>query len=105
MAVIGLACLLTGLVRHGFEWTSFLGAFGCLATGIGFVAIGLLELEWLERIIGFLDGIISGICQYFWTTQFGTVSDYFGRRQATVIWVTFGVPIFIWGCLVGLHIV
>ena len=76
-------------------------------TGVGFVAIGLLELEWLERVIGFADGIFSGLVQWFWTSWSGSLSDseLVGRRGATVIWVVIGVPIFVWGCLMGLRII
>jgi hypothetical protein len=107
MAVVALASLLMGCVRHGFAWPAVLAATGCLVTGTGFVAIGLLELEWLERIIGFVDGIFAGAVQWLWTGWFGTLSDseLVGRRGATVIWVAMGIPVFVWGCLMGLRIV
>lgn len=107
MAVIASVCLLVGALRGGLDWKHHLAAGGCLATGIGFVAIGLLELEWLERIIGFVDGLFSGLVQWFWTSSSGSLSDseLFGRRGATVIWVVIGVPAFVWGCLMALRIV
>jgi hypothetical protein len=98
--------VVVGATRHGLDGKSLLAAGGCLVTGIGFVAIGLLELEWLERVIGLVDGIRSGLTQWFWTSWFGSLSDsdYVGRRRARVIWVVIGFPIFIWGCLLGLRI-
>jgi len=107
MIIAGLACVLAGCLRRGFEWRSVLTAAGWLVTGIGFVAIGLLELEWLERIIGFVDSLFSGLVQWLWTSWSGGLSEseLVGRRGATVIWVVIGVPIFVWGCVVALRIV
>ncbi len=107
LALIACACLVAGCVRHGFAWKSVLAAAASLAAGIGFVAIGLLELEWLERVIGFVDGIFAGLWQWCWTSWHGTLSDneLIGRRGAQVIWVVLGVPVFAWGCLMALRIV
>ena len=52
MSLVGVVCLSIGCLRRGFSWYDVLSATGCMALGIGFVAIGLLEIEWLERIIG-----------------------------------------------------
>lgn len=106
LSIIAVLCLVIGCVSHGFDWANILAACGCLVTGIAFVAIGLLELEWLERIVGFVDGIFSGLTQWFWTTSFGTLSDseLIGRRGATVIWVVIGFPIYVWGCLMALRV-
>src|SRR5262245_18966110 len=99
MAVVAIACVAFGCQRSGFQWRIVLAATGCLVTGIGFVAIGLLELEWLERVIGFVDGIFSGLVHWLWAGWHGTLSDseLVGRRRASVIWVVLGVPIFAWG--------
>src|SRR4051794_7793509 len=75
MALISLGCLLGGAYKHGFDWKITLQAGGCLAAGIAFVAIGLLELEWLERIVGFVEGIYSFLVQWWWTTWSGSLSD------------------------------
>src|SRR5262249_2592707 len=101
MVFVGLICLVVGGARQRLEWKSALSAVGCLSAGIGFVAIGLLELEWLERIIGFVDGIFSGLAQWFWTSWHGSLSnsELVGRRGATVIRVAIGLPVFVWGCL------
>ena len=107
MVLVALVCLLVGALRHGFNWVNILAAGGCLVTGIGFVAIGLLELEWLERVIGFVDGVLSGLVQWFWTSWFGNLSDseLVGRRGATVIWVVLGFPLFVGGCLMALRLI
>jgi hypothetical protein len=52
IALVGVVCLSVGCLRGGFGWSEVLSAAGCLSLGIGFVAIGLLELEWLQQIIG-----------------------------------------------------
>jgi hypothetical protein len=105
LVVVAVVCLLVGL-RHGFEWKSVLAAGGCLTAGIAFVAIGLLELEWLERIVGFVDGLFSGLAWWFWSRE-GSLSDseWLGRRGATVVWVLIGMPVFVWGCLMALRLV
>ena len=106
MALVGLACLVVGFVRHGFDLGNILAAVGSMITGIAFVAIGLLELDWLERIIGFADGLFTGVMWWFWTNQNGSLSEsaLFGRRGATVFWVGIGFPMFVWGCVVALRI-
>jgi hypothetical protein len=107
MVAVAVVCLVVGSVRNEFDWQSTLAASGCMVMGIGFVAIGLLELEWLERIIGFTDGLFSGLTQWFWTSWSGSLSDSesVGRRGATVIWVGMGFLVFGWGCLLGLRVV
>ena len=107
MPVIALGCLAAGSLRHGLEWRGVLAAAACLAAGIGFVAIGLLELEWLERIVGFAGGIWSGLAGWFWTTQSGTLSEdeLIGRGCARVIWVVCGVAAFIVGCLMAVRVI
>jgi hypothetical protein len=78
-----------------------------LVAGIGFVAIGLLELEWLERVIGLVDGIWSGFVRWCWKSWYGSLSDseLVGRRGATVFWVVIGFPIFVGGCLIALRVI
>jgi hypothetical protein len=106
MAVVGLLCLIFGIVGHKFEWKPVLAATVSLLMGISFAAIGLLELEWLERVVGIFDGIGGLITQWFWTSSFGTLSesDALGRRGATVIWMIFGIPIYLYGCLLALRV-
>jgi hypothetical protein len=103
MVVVALACLLFGCLRHGFAWKSVLTATSCLVMGIGFVAIGLLELEWLERVIGFADGLFSGLVQWFWFSWRGSwsESEWAGRHRARGYWVAIGVLVFLGGCLSG----
>lgn len=43
MSLVGVVCLSVGCLRGGFVWPEFLSAAVCLALGIGFVAIGLLD--------------------------------------------------------------
>src|SRR5262249_52367400 len=107
MVLVALVCLFVGCLRHGSDWKRILVAGGYLVTGLGFVAIGLLELEWLERVIGFVDGIVSGLVQWFWTSWCGSLSDseLVGRRGAAMIWVVLGFPIFVWGCLKALGVI
>jgi hypothetical protein len=107
MIVVAVVCLIVGLARHKVDGPTLLAAVGCMVTGIGFVAIGLLELEWLEQLIGFVDGVFSGLTQWCATSWYGTLSDSesVGRRGATVIWVVIGFPVFVWGCLMGLRVV
>ena len=104
MTLIGVFCLFVGWFRLGLDWRGAVSATSCLAGGIGFVAIALLELEWLERIIGFLDGLFTGLVQWFWTSD-GTLSDHLGRRHASVIWGLIGFPLFVAGCLIALRII
>ncbi len=107
MAAVAVACLLIGCIRRRPEPRSLLLAGGSLLTGLSFLAIGLLEWEWLERVVGFLHGLSSGVTQWFWTSSFGTLaeSELVGRSRATVIWVVIGFPIFVWGCLLALRVV
>lgn len=107
MVAVAVLCLLMGSLRHGFDWRSTLSASGCLLTAIGSVAIGLWEWEWLERLMGFTGGLFSGLVQWFWMNWFGSLSDseLVGRRGATVIWVSIGFLVFVWGCLLGLRVV
>lgn len=106
MIVIGIVCIMVGLVRHGFPGWSFLATLGCIISGIGFVVIGTLpEYAWIEWIIGFADGLISGLSSWFWTRHLGTLSDNVGERGASVLWVIIGFPTFIVGCLMALRII
>ena len=100
MILVGTAALGWGCHLNGFVWKNVLAAATCLVTGIAFMAIGLFELEWLERIVGFVDGILSGVIQWFWTRWFGTLSEseFVGRSRARVIWVVFGTFAFLGGC-------
>jgi hypothetical protein len=106
MAIVGIACFAIGIVRHGFDWHSAWQSGSSLTAGIGFLAIGLLELEWLEKIIGFTEGISSGLYGLFWWNWQGSLSDseLVGRRGATTIWVLIGMGTFVFGCLVGLRV-
>lgn len=106
LVILAFVCLAIGLARGGWVGSTVLAACISLLTGVCFVAIGILELEWLERIVGFIDGIVSGITQFLWTSTFGTISDseLVGRRGATVFWVMIGMPIYLWGCLLALRV-
>ena len=78
-----------------------------MVSGTAFVAVGLLELEWLERVVGFADTVFSGVTQFLWTSWSGNLSDsdLVGRRGARVIWIALGVVVFICGCLLALRII
>jgi hypothetical protein len=107
MTVAGVICLAIGGVRDGLTWRSGLSATALMALGIGFVAVGLLELEWLERLIGFIgffEGPFGGPAQWFWASD-GSLSDSIGRRRATALWVMVGFPLFIAGCLLALRVI
>jgi hypothetical protein len=106
MTLAAAGAIAWGCHRQGPVWQSVLSAASCFVTSIAFVFIGLFELEWLERIVGFVDGIISGISQFFWTSWSGTLSDsdFVGRRRARVYWVFFGMIAFLFGCLFALGI-
>jgi len=62
-------------------------------------------LAWFEWIIGFADGIISGISGWFWTHQLGTWSENIGDRGASAFWLLVGIPTYICGCLMALRII
>jgi hypothetical protein len=105
LVVVGAVCLAVGCARRGFEWKVVLAAAGLLAAGVSFLAIGALELEWLERLVGFIDGILGGLAQWFWTSWRGTLAERIGRTPATVFWVLTGSLSFLWGCLLALRVV
>ena len=109
MAVIGLVCLVVGFVQHGVAWRSASQAAACLTLGVAFVAIGLVELEWLEKIVDFAWVIYFGFTGWMWwgsSSSSGTLSDseWLGRRGATTVWILFGIPTFVVGCLLALHV-
>ena len=104
MSLVGAVCLSVGSLRGGLRWSELLSAAGCIALGIGFVAIGLFELEWLEQIIGIFGGCYTFFIQWIWASE-GSLSDAIGRRRAARVWVAIGFPTFIWGCLMGLSLV
>ena len=52
------------------------------------------------EVIGFVDGLFSGLAQWFWASD-GTLSDTIGRHRATVVWVVIGFPCFIVGWFDG----
>jgi hypothetical protein len=107
MVLIAAGAIAWGCHRQGVVWKSVLAATTCFVTSIAFVFIGLFELEWLERIVGFVDGVYTGLAQRFWTSWFGTLSesDFVGRRRARVYWVIVGIVAFLAGCLFALGIV
>jgi hypothetical protein len=100
MSLVGVVCLSAGCLRRGFSWYEVLCAASCVALGIGFVAIGLLEIDWLEQIIGIFGGCYVFFIQWMWASD-GSLSDSIGRRRAAVVWVVIGFPTFIWGCLMA----
>ena len=109
MAVVGLVCLIVGFVQHGFAWRGGSQAAACLSMGLAFVAIGLLKLEWLEKIVDFAWLIYFGFTGWMWwgwSSSSGTLSDseWLGRRGATTVWMLFGIPTFVVGCLLALHV-
>ncbi|MFO0814969.1 MAG: hypothetical protein U0796_17240 [Gemmatales bacterium] len=106
ISLVALLCIVTGLMRNGFPGWSFLTIVACMLSGIGFVAIGIAaDFAWLEWVIGFADGIISGISGWFWTSQLGTLSENIGERGASVLWLLIGIPTYIAGCLMALGII
>ncbi|QVL30663.1 hypothetical protein KIH39_17615 [Telmatocola sphagniphila] len=107
IGLIALICLIIGILSHGFEWKRILTAAGSMLSGIAFMAIGLLELEWLERIVGIFDGIFGLVVQWCWTSWYGSLSDAdaLGRRGASVIWMIAGIALYISGCLIALRVI
>jgi hypothetical protein len=107
MAVVAVALLVIGCRQGGFDWSLLWKAGSLLVSGTAFVAVGLLELEWLERVVGFADTLFSGVTQFLWTSWSGNLSDsdLVGRRGARVIWIALGVVVFICGCLLALRII
>jgi hypothetical protein len=109
MAVIGLVCLIVGFVKHGSAFRNTSQAAASLTLGVACVAIGLLEVEWLEKIVDFAWVIYFGFTGWMWwgwSDSSGTLSDseWLGRRGATTVWMLFGIPIFVVGCLLALHV-
>jgi hypothetical protein len=96
MVVVGLVCLFIGLLHDGLDWKNLLPASACMVTGIGLIAFGVLELEWLERMLAFVfvGYIFWDAVNWFWT-----------RRRALLIWGAIGVGLFAWGCLLSLRVV
>ncbi len=62
-----------------------------------------MEIEWLEQIMGFMDGLFGGLVQWSWASE-GTLSDTIGRHRAKVVWVAIGFPGIIVGCSMALRI-
>jgi hypothetical protein len=106
MILFAAAAIAGGCYREGIVWKSILSAASCFVAGIAFVFIGLFEVEWLERLVGFVDGIVSGMMYWLWTGWFGTLSDseFVGRQRARVYWVVIGVITFLAGCVLALGI-
>src|SRR5262245_53766133 len=100
MAAVGLGCLLAGCFRGGLAWWPLLEACGSRLMGIGCVAGGLLEREWLGRVSDIADGFIPGLGRLFWWQGNDSLSEstLLGRRGARVVWLLFGLPVFAWGC-------
>jgi hypothetical protein len=86
MAGVGLACLAIGSFRHEPELGWFLRALCSLILGISFVSIGLLELEWLERIVWIVE--LAWLSTFWWIVGrwSGSLfeSELVGRRRAVV---------------------
>jgi hypothetical protein len=104
MAVVGLICLIAGFFRREPESGALVRAVACLGTGIAFVAIGLLELEWLERIVAFVN---AGILGWMGTMWYGSLSEseLVGRSRAVFVWVGLGSLVFLCGCLIALRVI
>jgi hypothetical protein len=109
MAGVGLACLAVGSSRHEPELGWFLRSLSYLALGVACFAVGLLELEWLERIVWFVElwgrGLFGWVIASMWEGGTLSESELVGRRRAMVLWVVAGVLVFLWGCLAALRIV
>src|SRR5262249_25569007 len=97
MAGVAVALLVTGCLQGGCDWSLLWKAGSLLVSGTAFVAVGLLELEWLERMVGFADTFFSGVTQFLWTSWSGNLSDsdLVGQRGARVIWIALGVVVFV----------
>jgi hypothetical protein len=106
MTLIAVLAVGWGCSRHGLVWRSVLGASVCLAAGVSSVAIGLFELEWLERIVGFVDAFFVLCTSWILLPWFGSLSDseLVGRQRARVIWGVTGAIVFSVGCLLALRI-
>jgi hypothetical protein len=106
MLLIAAGTIAWGCHRQGVVWRSILSAGGCFLAAIAAVAIGLFELEWLERIVGLVDDIFTGVTMWFRTSWFGTLSEseFVGERRARVYWVVIGVVTFLVGCVLAVGI-
>jgi hypothetical protein len=106
MVLVAAGAIAWGCHRQGVVWKSILSAGGCFVAGIAGVAIGLFELEWLERIVCFVDDIFTGVTMWFRTAWFGTLSEseFVGERRARVYWVVIGAITFLAGCVLALGI-
>jgi hypothetical protein len=106
MLLLAAGAIGWGCHRHGLVWRNVFAATSCFVTAAAFAFIGLFELEWLERIVGFVDGIVTGVTQLLWTSWFGTLSEseFVGRHRARVYWVVFGIIAFVVGCFLALGI-
>ncbi len=104
ISLVGVVCLAIGGLRRGLAFHEILAVAGCIATGIGFIAAGLFEIEWLEKVVDFLsDFLVAGLARWFWGTD-GTLSETIGRRRAAVVWMAIGFPVFTLGCLMACRI-
>ena len=94
MMLVGVVCQAIGTLRHGFEWTEFLGATIFLTAGIGLIVIGLLRIDRLERFIVSLTGAV-----------FFGIDASFARRSVPMLFALIASPIFFLGCVMALRII
>jgi hypothetical protein len=71
------------------------------------VAIGVLDLEWLEQALnrlGIAAEILNGSLRWLWQDPSQTVSDspFLGRQGARVLWTLMGLALLTAGCVIAL---
>jgi hypothetical protein len=106
LSLIGIGCLLAGSLGQ-VDGRRMIAAIACVFLGLMNVAIGVLDLEWLEQALnrlGIAAEILSGSLRWLWQDPSQTVSDspILGRRGARVLWTLMGLVLLTAGCVIAL---
>lgn len=103
MAVLTLVCPAAGYLRGGQGWLAPVAGGALLLVGTACVAVGLLELEWLERLFNLVDSVYTAVTGGFWKPWTDSLADspVVSRKWAAVIWTIAGLALFACGCLVS----
>jgi hypothetical protein len=106
LSLIGIGCLLAGSFGQ-VDGRRMIAAIACVFLGLMNVAIGVLNLEWLEQALnrlGIAAEILSGSWRWLWQDPSQTASDspFLGRRGARVLWTLMGLVLLTAGCVIAL---